>query len=274
MQSLGRWLQQAREAKGITLQDAEDVTRIRTRYLKALEMGDYDAMPAGDPQARGFLRRYAAFLDLSPDDAISRYEEEVHGRTPKVAVEPSPKASITVSPARPMDLSPSYRNIWPVIGVIVLVVFLGVGGWWLLSTDFGSTPVPEPSSSPTQPPTATQSVSQSTPTEPTQATLSPEAETTSAAAPAPSSEGVTLVLEPQEHVWIRVTADGAVVFQGLLARGSPQTWTAAESIVVEAGNGGGAIATVNGQEQGPLGRQGEVAVRGWGPQGELEPPLP
>lgn len=279
MQNLGKWLRQAREAKDLSLKDVEEVTRIRTRYLKALEMGDYQVFSGGESQIRGFLRRYAAFLDLSPDDGIARYEQEVHGRvleSPEPAVVPPMPARMpsTVSPARPMDLNPAARNIWPIVAVIGLVVFLVLGGIWLLSNDFNlSLPPINPDTSPE--PTATEAVSgpdatqPAQPTQPPETTANPEATSVPTVPPA-TGEGVTVTLEPQEHVWVRVQADGLVVFAGLMTPGEAQTWTAQESILVETGNGAAVTATVNGEPVGPLGERGEIVARAWGPEGELE----
>jgi len=53
--SLGLWLRRSREARRLELDDAVKALRIRKQYLRALELGDYEALP-GPIQARGFLR--------------------------------------------------------------------------------------------------------------------------------------------------------------------------------------------------------------------------
>jgi len=262
MKDLGKWLQSAREAKGLSLADVENATRIRVRYLEALEIGNYEIFPGGEPQIRGFLRRYAAFLGLSPEEAIARYRE-VHGPVAEEAAPPAPATLVT--PARPMDITPSRWRGWQVAAVVGLVVIFLLGGWWLLSPR-GLTPSP----SPTSPPTATEGLV-AVSTRPTATVPAPETTPTFPVAP---SGGITLTLEPLEHVWVRVTADGFTVFEGMLSPEGPRTWTGQEMVVVETGNGAGLIAVVNGQVQGPIGGRGEVCARGWGPEGELEIPTP
>lgn len=72
---IGAILQRAREERDLTLQDAEDATKIRKRYLKALESDDYTALP--DPvYILGFLRTYGNYLGLDGD----RLAEEVKRR--------------------------------------------------------------------------------------------------------------------------------------------------------------------------------------------------
>ncbi|HWI54257.1 MAG TPA: helix-turn-helix domain-containing protein, partial [Desulfobacteria bacterium] len=64
MQSIGESLKNAREQKGISLEQAEDDTKIRKRYLQALEDGEYSIIP-GSVYAKGFLRNYANYLGLN-----------------------------------------------------------------------------------------------------------------------------------------------------------------------------------------------------------------
>ena len=72
MIGLGRILAEAREARGITLDEAERETRISRRYLIALEEEDFDAFPAR-AQARGFLRMYALYLELDAAEMLALF---------------------------------------------------------------------------------------------------------------------------------------------------------------------------------------------------------
>ncbi|HEC33338.1 MAG TPA: helix-turn-helix domain-containing protein [Chloroflexi bacterium] len=269
MEKLGNWLRAAREANGISLQDVEAVTRIRVRYLEALEMGDYEAMPGGEAQARGFLRRYAAFLGLPPEEAIARYRQEVYGEQAETAPVVTPFPPPALSPEMTIARSPR-RGLW-VAAIMVVAGLLVLGGGWLI-TQWGpfaleATSVPVAVSE--TPSDSTKMAS--TPPTPTEIAVAPQATPTF---PIAASGGITLTLEPLEHVWVRVTADGFTTFEGMLSPGSPQTWTAEELVVVETGNGAGLIAVVNGQAQGTLCGRGEVCARGWGPEGELAVPPP
>lgn len=74
MQEIGGLLRDAREAQGMTLEDVERVTKIRRRYLGAIENGDFSQVP-GEVQLRGFMRNYAAAVGLDPGAIIGRYLE-------------------------------------------------------------------------------------------------------------------------------------------------------------------------------------------------------
>ena len=71
IQSTGPLLRERREAMGVTLAEAEVATRIRQKYLAALESDEWDLLP-GEVVGRGFLRNYATYLGLEPTEMIER----------------------------------------------------------------------------------------------------------------------------------------------------------------------------------------------------------
>lgn len=68
---IGPLLRERREALGLSLEDAEDAIRIRTKYLTALEADDWPRLP-GEVIGRGFLQNYAEFLKLDSGDLKRR----------------------------------------------------------------------------------------------------------------------------------------------------------------------------------------------------------
>lgn len=72
MGELGTWLVRAREARGLTVEDAERDTRISRRYLQALESENFEVIPA-PVYARGFLRSYSQYLGLDPAEMLSLF---------------------------------------------------------------------------------------------------------------------------------------------------------------------------------------------------------
>ena len=65
----------ARERKGVDLYRAERDTKIRARYLAALERGEYRELP-GAVYTKGFLRNYALYLGLDPDEILQQWRQE------------------------------------------------------------------------------------------------------------------------------------------------------------------------------------------------------
>jgi cytoskeletal protein RodZ len=94
----------ARERKGVDLYRAERDTKIRARYLAALERGDYKELP-GAVYTKGFLRNYALYLGLDPDDVLLQWRRErgdIREPEPVIVVPrpiTAPRKGLTFSPA-------------------------------------------------------------------------------------------------------------------------------------------------------------------------------
>ena len=94
----------ARERKGVDLYRAERDTKIRARYLAALERGDYKELP-GAVYTKGFLRNYALYLGLDPDDVLLQWRRErgeIKEPEPVIVVPrpiAAPRKGLTFSPA-------------------------------------------------------------------------------------------------------------------------------------------------------------------------------
>jgi cytoskeleton protein RodZ len=77
----GQDLREQREALGLQLGDIAETLCIRLDFLKALEAGDYDALP-GSAYAVGFVRSYARHLGMDSDKMAWQFKVEVSGETP------------------------------------------------------------------------------------------------------------------------------------------------------------------------------------------------
>ena len=86
-------LSAARERKGVDLVRAERDTKIRVRYLSALERGDYRDLP-GAVYTKGFLRNYAIYQNLDTEDVLRQWRRE---RGDQAGPEPM------IVPPRPLD---------------------------------------------------------------------------------------------------------------------------------------------------------------------------
>jgi len=69
--TIGSALRERRDALGATLAEVEAATKIRQKYLSALEADEWQSLP-GEVVGRGFLRNYAAYLGLEPTDIIEQ----------------------------------------------------------------------------------------------------------------------------------------------------------------------------------------------------------
>ncbi|HEY4412918.1 MAG TPA: helix-turn-helix domain-containing protein, partial [Gaiellaceae bacterium] len=73
MFELGNSLREARTRQGLDLSQAELATKIRGKYLRALEEEHFEVLPA-DTYVKGFLRAYADFLGLDGQLYVDEYE--------------------------------------------------------------------------------------------------------------------------------------------------------------------------------------------------------
>ena len=113
--SLGQTLRAAREGKRWDIARAERDTRIRARYLTALEAGDYRDLPSA-VYTRGFIRNYAQYLGLDPEWCLDLYRLEAH---------PTEKARLVIT-------DPTAKTVEPKGTTVVTTARLVRGGLLLL----------------------------------------------------------------------------------------------------------------------------------------------
>ena len=73
---IGEKLRAARQAKGFTLDDLQQKTKIQKRYLNAIETGDFKQLP-GDFYVRAFTKQFALAVDINPDELLANAPEKV-----------------------------------------------------------------------------------------------------------------------------------------------------------------------------------------------------
>ena len=113
----------ARERKGVDLARAERDTKIRVRYLSALESGDYRDLP-GAVYTKGFLRNYALYLGLDPEDVLRQWRRERGEATAPEAVIVPPRP--LAEPSRPLNFSPQVVvAALLTAGVVLFFIYLG-----------------------------------------------------------------------------------------------------------------------------------------------------
>jgi hypothetical protein len=144
---IGSVFRETRNRRKIDLSEVEAATRIRARFLRAIENEEWDVLP-GDVYARGFIRTYASFLGLDGERLAEDYRKNVEGGDGAGAPELTPGAAGPSAPSAGRRWIAS-RGAWAavaaVIAVAVLVIVAIPGG--------GGDKVPKPirrSASPSQ----------------------------------------------------------------------------------------------------------------------------
>ncbi len=75
MKNLGEKLLAARNAKGLSIRDVADSTRLRIDVIEKMEAGRFDAIKLQEIYKRGFIKIYGAFLRLDTNALLAEYEE-------------------------------------------------------------------------------------------------------------------------------------------------------------------------------------------------------
>jgi cytoskeleton protein RodZ len=121
---IGERLRSARQALGLSLEEIENVTRIRRLFLVALEQETFDVLP-GPAYVRGFLRTYAAYLGIPSEELLDQYPSPSGGAKAGTTLQRESPVEVRITPA--IRLSPTRRVL---VGVAMLVglgvVALGV----------------------------------------------------------------------------------------------------------------------------------------------------
>lgn len=247
---LGQELRAAREAKGLTLDDVERATRIRAKYLAALEAEAFATLPSAI-QARGFLNNYAQFLGLPVADLLADYAKLTAQKSARAWGASAPPATRnTLTRARPLRFISADLLIALIISVALGLLLLW-GGTQILSTL-----QPAPTASPTALATPTFALTP-TPTSP----VVEIAPTQPFPTPLPNYTGVHVLIRAEQRLWVRVNVDGAPVFAGLLPPGESREFIGQTLVELVTGNGKGTHIIWNGVDQGTLGDVGEVVAR-------------
>ena len=120
LHKLGEVLRAARESKGVDLPRVERETKIRERYLSALERGEYRELP-GSVYTKGFLRNYGAYLGLDPEYLIDLYRIETTELRAEWPAPPAPPRPISGRRNRAFVVTPN--------AIVAAILTLLVGGF-------------------------------------------------------------------------------------------------------------------------------------------------
>jgi cytoskeleton protein RodZ len=143
--SIGETLREARMRQRLDITDVEAQTKIRAKYLRALENEDFGMLP-GPTFVKSFLRTYAEFLGLDPHLLVEEY---------RVRHDPRDESELTPFARPPRGRQrrrPPRRPAWlpvvaAVVAILALLLVLGLTG--NSSNDTGSSPRTSTTTTPT-----------------------------------------------------------------------------------------------------------------------------
>lgn len=211
--SFGAWLRRQREVREISLREIADISKISIRYLEALEQDRFEILP-NPVFTRGFLREYARFVGLDPDEVVN-YFLSLQTESREDAAEAAP------SRPRNADRTPIVRVA---VVVVPLLAVLAVVLWYLArAPDNNEEEVP-----PMAPP----------------ATLARS--TVAAPEPAEPQMPIRLSIDFDQKSWVEAFVDGEREVSELRVQGESLRLEASREIRLVLNNAGGVSMELNG----------------------------
>ncbi|AIE80449.1 DUF4115 domain-containing protein [Bacillus tropicus] len=128
MTELGQKLKEARETKGLSVDQLHEITKIQKRHLVAIEEGNYDVLP-GAFYARAFIKQYADAVGLNGEELLVEYQSTI----PQSEKRDVPQVSTGQKTQETMQKSSSWpiADHMPKILVALLVIAVGVVIWFV-----------------------------------------------------------------------------------------------------------------------------------------------
>ncbi len=264
----------AREARGLTLADVFERTRISAENLHAIESLDFAALPP-PIYARTFIRQYGRFLGVDARETLAQYEKHLAGlRNPMPPQESAKLHWLTRSRVRIIAAAGA------IVAAVLIIAFIS----WYNRPDAASPPAPlpvheAPASAVPAPPPVTASLPATTGTEtgtPGEAVV-PGPLVTAATPDKPLPEGRTQAPETgnvqnasageppyrisivaRDEAWLRIRSERDPPFQAVLAPGERIDRQQTAPFVLDLGNAGGVDVVFQGKPMGAVGKPGEV----------------
>jgi transcriptional regulator with XRE-family HTH domain len=241
MAGVGEQLRQARLKQGIDLKEAENTTKIRLRYLEAMENEEFSVLP-GRVYVIGFLRTYAKFLNIESEKLIDALKAAYPDRG--LQPEPIPKPSIPL--AKPLNKF-ARRIFWLIFfalfAIIAIVAFYYAAGFFGQVSEKAVPQLPAKDISETG---DIPYLPVEVPPAPVQIPDKPNIE--------------LIVIIERDQSWISVEDDGERGFRGIMAAGQQLVIQADNLIRINFGNAGAVRVFKNNEDQGNPGELGQVVT--------------
>lgn len=247
-------LKEARQNKGVSLEEAHKATRIHPNILRSLEEGT--TLGLSHVYVKSYIKIYAKYLGVSQQE-LDKYFHPTVSKEKKVSLEVPIKAKgIKIKSLPKLTFLTSlgfqikkFRKAIFIIVAVAVVLFLLV---MLFNRQkikdaviLGEvsieevTPEPQPESAPTK-------------------EEKPQQKTEKVVEPSKTESGLKLTIKAKEDTWMQIKKDGEVVFKRILKKANSETWQADENFELWIANAGTIELELNGKALAPLGRRGQL----------------
>lgn len=231
MSTIGSVLKEARNKKSISLEEVHSRIKIHPRVIQLLEEDKFERLPS--PMfVKSFLRSYAEFLEVNPEEIVRQYEKGDH-KEPTQILYLKPAAAYERKTLLNFDKS---LLVLPVILLVILVA--GASAFFLVKKaahHFKGKGVVVTKKETSKAAAENKSNSENWLRQPRLGNFPKVGE----------KESLRLKIKAVDLVWLRITCDGKVLFQSVLKRGANETWTANDHFEIWTGNASGMELSLN-----------------------------
>lgn len=234
--------------RGVSLEELSSATRISTRFLTAIENGQWEELPGGAFN-RGYIRSASRYLGLDEDGMVAEYSLETN-------VAP---VFVAVAAKRHTRAGASKTRGWTRFALLAAVGIVVLGGGWFAGTKIvhrvraRRADTPARYSGFVRSETAPATSAQSAPAKPSDAAATP-APDLSRARRAPA---LALIVDAVSPSRVMVKADGKQMFQGYMRAREQESFHAQQDFTISTNDARAVRLELNGQPVAPMGLAGQ-----------------
>ena len=246
MNSIGAQLKEARNKKSITLEDVHSKIKIHPRVLQLLEEDKFEKLPS-PLFAKNFLKSYAEFLEVNSEELMRAYDQEPRKEPEQILFLKSADENIRSSKTD--------SNSFFILLLVAAVLFAAGGFFYLFKTGhlLPKKKIAVHEAREAVKPPKHEKILKKVQEKPVPAKeeikkVSADMLNSAELGNFPAIDRKTplqIQMRALEPVWVHVTCDGKVLFQGILKKGTAESWSAKDSIEIWTGNATNMAMTLN-----------------------------
>jgi cytoskeleton protein RodZ len=271
---IGRILEQKRKERGLSLEDVEQATKIRKRYLTGLEREDYAMLPDA-VYVRGFLKTYANYLGLDGEDVSRQLKSARKPRRERgIDYNTNPESDFEEPLISPSGLTGTPKRKIPTSAIVTLIVALlalaaVIGTFYVVGRGVQASKQGNPPSEESPPRQEQRAVSdrerapEAGPTKGDDSERNAGDRERGAEQSVPPDTLQVAIDVRGRPSWILIQTDGTTAYEQIAQPGFSQTFEAEQQLYIKSGDAGAVKVEINGQDVGALGPAYEIVARNY-----------